>query len=121
MFPPRKALAGERCPNTSEDRGHGGGRDVVGHAGVRNWPISRMQPVRPARSAGLGPFYDSGMADTIRAGSRWMWVMLAAGGEAIADLAVLRDQALSLGPVALAPTARRLLDDLDESMPNTEP
>jgi hypothetical protein len=36
-------------------------------------------------------------------------VMLADGGEAIADLAVLRDQAVLFGPVASDPTAWRLL------------
>jgi hypothetical protein len=35
--------------------------------------------------------------------------MLADGGEAIADLAVLRDQAALFGPVASDPTAWRLL------------
>ena len=40
-------------------------------------------------------------------------VMLADGGEAIADLAVLRDQAQMFGPVASDPTAWRLLSDLD--------
>jgi hypothetical protein len=43
-------------------------------------------------------------------------VMLADGGEAIADLAVLRDQAALFGPVASDPTAWRLLADLDEPM-----
>lgn len=40
--------------------------------------------------------------------------MLADGGEAIADLAVLRDQAGVFGSVASAPTAWRLLADTDE-------
>ena len=40
-------------------------------------------------------------------------VMLADGGETIADLAVLRDQAALFGPVASDPTAWRLLSDLD--------
>ena len=41
--------------------------------------------------------------------------MLADGGEAIADLAVLRDQAGVFGPVASTPTAWRLLADTDEA------
>ncbi len=41
--------------------------------------------------------------------------MLANGGEAIADLAVLRDQAEVFGPVASTPTAWRLLADTDET------
>jgi hypothetical protein len=40
-------------------------------------------------------------------------VMLADGGETIADLAVLRNQAELFGPVASDPTAWRLLSDLD--------
>ncbi|SCL17317.1 Transposase DDE domain-containing protein [Micromonospora inyonensis] len=43
-------------------------------------------------------------------------VMLADGGEAIADLAVLRDQPALFGPVASDPTAWRLLSRLDEPM-----
>jgi hypothetical protein len=42
-------------------------------------------------------------------------VMLADGGEAIADLAVLREQAALFGPVASDPTAWRLLSGLDET------
>ncbi len=41
--------------------------------------------------------------------------MLADGGEAIADLAVLRDQAGVFGPVASTPTAWRLLADTNEA------
>jgi hypothetical protein len=43
-------------------------------------------------------------------------VMLADGGEAIADLAVLPDQSALFGPVASDPTASRLLAHLDASM-----
>lgn len=42
--------------------------------------------------------------------------MLADGGEAIADLAVLRDQCALFGPVASDPTAWRLLSQLNERM-----
>jgi hypothetical protein len=42
-------------------------------------------------------------------------VMLADGGEAIADLAVLRDQAELFGPVASDPTAWRVLSALDDA------
>jgi len=38
--------------------------------------------------------------------------MLAAGGEAISDIAVLRHQEQVLGPVASAPTVWRTLDEL---------
>ncbi|MFD3657627.1 hypothetical protein [Streptomyces sp. NPDC058620] len=40
-------------------------------------------------------------------------MMLADGGEAIADLAVLLDQGEVFGPVASTPTAWRLLADTD--------
>jgi hypothetical protein len=42
-------------------------------------------------------------------------VMLADGGEAIADLALLRDQPGVFGPVASTPTAWRLLAGLDSA------
>jgi len=41
--------------------------------------------------------------------------MLADGGEAIADLAVLRNQGESFGPVASDATAWRLLDGIDDA------
>ena len=43
-------------------------------------------------------------------------VMLADGGEAISDLAVLRDQAALFGPVASDPTAWRLLSTMDDAV-----
>ena len=43
-------------------------------------------------------------------------VMLADGGEAIADLAVLRNQSALFGPVASDPTAWRLLSNLDAAV-----
>lgn len=42
-------------------------------------------------------------------------VMLADGGEAIADLALLRDQREVFGPVASTPTAWRVLADIDSA------
>lgn len=42
-------------------------------------------------------------------------VMVADGGEAITDMAVLRDQSEVFGPVASTPTAWRLLADIDET------
>lgn len=45
-------------------------------------------------------------------------VMLADGGEAIADLAVLRDQREVFGPVASTPTAWRVLAGIDEAALN---
>ena len=43
-------------------------------------------------------------------------VMLADGGEAISDLAVLRDQPALFGDVASVPTAWRALEAMDETM-----
>jgi hypothetical protein len=62
---------------------------------------------RSLRPRGIG--HDPGRVATDLA------VMLADGGEAIADLAVLRDQAGVFGPVAPTPTAWRLLADTDEA------
>ncbi|MGW0316030.1 hypothetical protein [Streptomyces flavidovirens] len=45
-------------------------------------------------------------------------MMLADGGEAITDLAVLRDQGEVFGPVASTPTAWRLLAAVDELVLN---
>src|SRR4051812_50017242 len=42
-------------------------------------------------------------------------VMLADGGEAISDLAVLRDQPELFGPVASTATAWRVLDRIDQA------
>jgi hypothetical protein len=63
--------------------------------------------LRPLRPQGTG--HDPGRIATDLA------VMLADGGEAIADLAVLRDQAEVFGSVASTPTAWRLLTDVDET------
>ncbi|MFJ5726255.1 IS1380 family transposase [Streptomyces sp. NPDC093149] len=62
--------------------------------------------LRPLRPRGTG--HDPGRIATDLA------VMLADGGEAIADLAVLRDQREVFGPVASTPTAWRLLAAVDE-------
>ena len=64
--------------------------------------------LRPLRPRGTG--HDPGRIATDLA------VMLAGGGEAIADLAVLRDQVGVFGPVASTPTAWRLLADTDEAV-----
>jgi hypothetical protein len=93
------------------------GRGVVGHAGAR-----LLADV--AEAAGLA----GACSDTL-AGLRQrrgvhdpgrvvvdLAVMLADGGEAISDLAVLRDQAALFGPVASDPTAWRLLSDMDSAV-----
>lgn len=91
------------------------GSGVLGHAGARLLAdlaeatgltaaySTVLRPLRP-RDTGHGP----GRIATDLA------VMLADGGEAIADLAVLRDQREVFGPVASTPTAWRPLTAVDE-------
>ncbi|MFC5204278.1 IS1380 family transposase [Streptomyces kaempferi] len=92
------------------------GSGVVGHAGARlltdladatGLTAAYSAALRPLRPRGTG--HDPGRVATDLA------VMLADGGEAIADLAVLRDQADVFEPVASTPTAWRLLADTDEA------
>ncbi|MGW2594107.1 IS1380 family transposase [Streptomyces sp. NPDC001515] len=91
------------------------GSGVVGHAGARllvdladatGLTSAYSTALRPLRPRGTG--HDPGRIATDLA------VMLADGGEAITDLAVLRDQGEVFGPVASTPTARRLLAAVDE-------
>ncbi|MFF3062510.1 IS1380 family transposase [Streptomyces sp. NPDC057909] len=92
------------------------GSGVVGHAGARlladladatGLTAAYSAALRPLRPRGTG--HDPGRIATDLA------VMLADGGEAIADLAVLRDQGEVFGPVASTPTAWRLLADTGEA------
>jgi hypothetical protein len=90
------------------------GRGVVGHAGARLLTdLADATELATAFSDALAPLrvrqsgHDPGRIAVDLA------VMLADGGEAIADLAVLRDQADLFGAVASDPTAWRLLSDLD--------
>jgi hypothetical protein len=90
------------------------GRGVVGHAGVRLLAdLADVTGLTAAFSEALAPLrirrggHDPGRVAVDVA------VMLADGGEAIADLAVLRDQPQLFGPVASDPTAWRVLADLD--------
>ena len=91
------------------------GRGVVGHAGTRlladvadatgltgGFSVA-LQPLRRRRSG-----HDPGRIAVDVA------VMLADGGQAIADLAELRDQAELFGTVASDPTAWRLLSAIDD-------
>ena len=93
----------------------GGGRGVVAHAGTRlladladktgltSGFIEALGLGRQRRSA-----HDPGRVAVDLA------VLLADGGEAIADLAVLRQQPRLFGPVASDATAWRVLDSIDE-------
>ncbi|MFJ7905356.1 IS1380 family transposase [Streptomyces sp. NPDC096198] len=92
------------------------GSGVAGRAGARlladladatGLTAAYSAALRPLRPRGTG--HDPGRVVTDLA------VMLADGGEAIADLAVLRDQGEVFGPVASTPTAWRLLADTDET------
>src|SRR2546423_2643354 len=90
------------------------GRGVVGHAGARLLAdLADATGLSAAFSDALAPLrvrqsgHDPGRVAVDLA------VLLADGGEAIADLAVLRNQADLFGSVASDPTAWRLLSDLD--------
>ena len=91
------------------------GRGVASHAGTRL--LADL-----ADAAGLSAAFEdaAGHARQRRSGHRPgrvladLAVMLADGGEAISDLAVLRDQAGLFGPVASTATAWRVLDGIDD-------
>ncbi|MER7421128.1 IS1380 family transposase [Micromonospora peucetia] len=95
----------------------GGGRGVVGHAGARL--LADL-----ADATGLTSAFGEALAGLRqRRGGHDpgrivvdLAVMLADGGETIADLAVLRNEAGLFGSVASDPTAWRLLSRLDEPM-----
>ncbi|GAB2949883.1 hypothetical protein GCM10027280_43090 [Micromonospora polyrhachis] len=97
----------------------GGGRGVVGHAGARL--LADLADVTGLTSAfgealtGLRQRQRRGGHDPGRIAVD-LAVMLADGGEAIADLAILRNEAVLFGPVASDATAWRLLSRLDEPM-----
>jgi Transposase DDE domain group 1 len=92
----------------------GDGKNVVGHAGARllcdladelgltDGLSAAMLPTKQRRRG-----YDRGQVLVDLA------VMLADGGEAISDLAVLRDQPSLFGQVASVPTAWRALEAID--------
>jgi len=90
------------------------GRGVVGHAGARLLTdLADATGLSEALSEALAPLrrrdrgHDPGRVAVDLA------VMLAGGGEAIADLAVLRNQSELFGPVASDATAWRVLDGID--------
>jgi hypothetical protein len=94
----------------------GDGRGVVGHAGAR-----LLADV--ADAAGLTGAFGEALAGLRQRRSGHdpgrvavdLAVMIADGGEAIADLAVLRDQAQLFGQVASDPTAWRVLSGVDDN------
>lgn len=91
------------------------GRGAVGHAGSR-----LLADLAEATGLESG-FVDALAPSRVRRGGHApgrvavdLAVMLADGGEAISDLAVLRDQPEVFGPVASDPTAWRVLEGIDE-------
>jgi hypothetical protein len=93
----------------------GGGRGVVGHAGARLLAdVAEATGLTDGQRRPAGLRQRRGVHDPGRVVVD-LAVMLANGGEAICDLAVLRDQAALFGPVASDPTAWRLLSDLDNA------
>lgn len=86
--------------------GHTGARLLADLADVTGLTVAYSAALRPLRPRGTG--HDPGGVATDIA------VILADGGEAIAGLAVLRDQGEVFGPVASVPTAWRLLAAVDE-------
>jgi hypothetical protein len=93
------------------------GRGVVGHAGARLLAdVADATGLTDACSDALaGLRQRRGAHDPGRVAVD-LAVMLADGGEAISDLAVLRDQAELFGLVASDPTAWRLLSDMDNEV-----
>ena len=92
------------------------GRGVVGHAGTRmlldladvtGLTATMKEALAPLRQRDRG--HDPGRVAVDVA------AMLADGGEAIADLAVLRNQSELFGPVASDATAWRVLDGIDDA------
>jgi Transposase DDE domain group 1 len=98
------------------------GRGVVGHAGTRLLAdVADVTGLTGAFGDALAMLrhrdrgHDPGRIAVDLA------VMLADGGEAIADLAMLRNQVELFGPVASDPTAWRLLSNLDDAaLPSPE-
>ncbi len=93
------------------------GRGVVGHAGARLLAdLADATGLSAAFSDALGPLrvrqsgHDPGRVAVDLA------VMLADGGQTIADLAVLRNQAGLFGAVASDPTAWRVLAEMDQAV-----
>ncbi|OIJ87351.1 IS1380 family transposase [Streptomyces colonosanans] len=90
------------------------GAGVIGHAGSRLLAdLADATGLTGAYSVALHPLRPRGTGHDPGRIMTDLAVMLADGGEAITDLAVLRDQGEVFGPVASTPTAWRLLADTD--------
>lgn len=87
------------------------GRGVVGHAGTRLLAdLAEATGLSAAVSDALAPLRQRNRGHDPGRVAVDLAVMLADGGEAIADLAVLRNQSELFGPVASDPTAWRTLE-----------
>ncbi|MFD4896321.1 IS1380 family transposase [Kitasatospora sp. NPDC058397] len=90
------------------------GRGVVNHAGSRLLAdLADATGLAHAFGDALGRLRPRGTSHDPGRIAADLVVMLADGGEAIADLALLRDQPEVFGPVASTPTAWRLLAGID--------
>ncbi|HEV7896659.1 MAG TPA: IS1380 family transposase [Planosporangium sp.] len=90
------------------------GRGVVGHAGARLLAdVAEATGLTAAFSDALAPLRQRDAGHDPGRVAVDLAVMLADGGTAIADLAVLRNQADLSGAVASGPTAWRLLSEVD--------
>jgi Transposase DDE domain group 1 len=109
---------GTRVVNTTRTRPRivvsGDGRGVVGHAGTRLLAdIADVTGLTGGFSEALKPLRQRDRGHDPGRIAVDVAVTLADGGQAIADLAVLRDQPGLFGPVASDPTAWRLLSAMD--------
>jgi hypothetical protein len=94
------------------------GRGVVGHAGARLLTdLANATGLTPAFSDALGSLRVRRSGDGPGQVAVYVAVMLADGGEAIADLAVLRNQPDLFGAVAADPTAVLHLRSPGEGVP----
>ena len=92
------------------------GRGVVGHAGSRLVAdLAEATGLEAGFIDALAPLRQRASGHAPGRVALDLAVMLADGGEAISDLAVLRDQAELFGPVASAPTAWRVLKAMDHA------
>jgi hypothetical protein len=90
------------------------GRGVVGHAGARLLAdLADATGLTEGFGEALAGLRQRRRGHDLGRVATDLAVMIADGGEAIADLAVLRDQPSLFGPVASDPTAWRLLSKMD--------
>lgn len=90
------------------------GKGVVGHAGARLLAdLAEVSGLSGGFSEALAPSRRRDAGHDPGRVAADVAVMIAGGGEAIADLAVLRGQRDLFGPVASDATAWRVLDGID--------